>query len=115
MVLALGNGRHAIYEHLRPGSVRVAVGQRVRRGDVIGEVGFSGSGSWPHLHFHLADAPSLLGGEGLRFVFDRFTALGTYPRFDALGKRPWKPRADDGTQVRELERPGDNSVLRFPD
>ena len=115
VVLSLGGGRHAIYEHLRPGSVRVATGQRVRRGEVIGEVGFSGSGNWPHLHFHVADAPSLLGGEGLPFTFDSFTVLGTYPDFEGLGERPWTPRADAGTQVRQQERPADNSVLRFAD
>jgi len=115
VVLSLGDGRHAVYEHLRPGSVRVAPGQRVRRGDVIGEVGFSGSGNWPHLHFHVADAPSLLGAEGLPFAFDGFTVLGAYADFDGLGQRPWTPRADLGSATRRRERPADNSVLRFPD
>lgn len=115
VVLSLGEGRYAVYEHLRPGSVRVAPGQRVRRGDVIGEVGFSGSGNWPHLHFHVADAPSLLGAEGLPFAFDGFTVLGAYGDFDGLGQRPWTPRADAGTAARRRERPADNSVLRFPD
>lgn len=113
VVLSLGDGRHAIYEHLRPGSVRVKTGQRVRRGEVIGEVGFSGSGNWPHLHFHVADAPSLLGSEGLPFTFDRFIALGAYADFQALGKQAWTPRTDPGTRMRLLERPADNSVVRF--
>jgi murein DD-endopeptidase MepM/ murein hydrolase activator NlpD len=36
--------------HLRAGSVRVEVGQRVRRGDVVGECGNSGNAGTPHLH-----------------------------------------------------------------
>lgn len=112
VVLALGDGRHAFYEHLRPGSVRVAVGQRVRRGQVLGEVGLSGSGGWPHLHFHVADAPSLLGAEGLPFAFDSFELLGRYADFGRLGNAPWTP---EGAGPRRGERPPDNAVLRFPD
>jgi len=114
IVLALGQGRHAFYEHLRPGSVRVQVGQRVRRGQAIAEVGYSGSGNWPHLHFHLGDAPSLLGAEGLPFVIDGFDALGAYAEFDDLGKRPWTPHGGDGAQ-RRRERPVDNGVVMFPE
>jgi hypothetical protein len=36
--------------HLRAGSVRVAVGQRVQRGDVVGACGNSGNAGTPHLH-----------------------------------------------------------------
>lgn len=36
--------------HLRAGSVRVALGQRVRRGEVVGECGNSGNAGTPHLH-----------------------------------------------------------------
>lgn len=115
VVLDLENGRHAFYEHLRPGSVRVAVGQRVRRGQPIAEVGYSGSGNWPHLHFHLGDAPSLLGAEGLPFVIDGFRALGRYPDFDDLGKRPWTPRARGDDARRRHERPVDNGVVMFPE
>lgn len=115
VVLALGDGRHAVYEHLRPGSLKVEAGRRVRRGEVIGEVGYSGSGNWPHLHFHVADAASLLGAEGLPFAFEGFSVLGRYADIEALGERPWTPRADPATAVRRHERPADNSVLRFPD
>jgi murein DD-endopeptidase MepM/ murein hydrolase activator NlpD len=37
--------------HLRAGSVRVTVGQRVRRGDVVGACGNSGNAGTPHVHF----------------------------------------------------------------
>ncbi|HVU50855.1 MAG TPA: M23 family metallopeptidase [Polyangia bacterium] len=55
-----GEGNYVIIEHapreyselrhLRARSVRVAVGQRVRRGDVVGACGNSGNAGTPHLH-----------------------------------------------------------------
>jgi murein DD-endopeptidase len=68
--LDLGDGRFAIYEHLAPGSIRVAAGDRVRRGQVIASLGFTGDSTEPHLHFHVADSPSPLLGEGLPFEFE---------------------------------------------
>jgi murein DD-endopeptidase len=68
--LDLGDGRFAVYEHLAPGSLRVARGDRVRRGQVIASLGFTGDSTEPHLHFHVADSPSPLSGEGLPFEFE---------------------------------------------
>lgn len=54
--------------HFRPGSLMVAAGTRVRRGDLIAEVGNSGNSGEPHLHIH-AQRPgppgAPLGGEPL--------------------------------------------------
>ena len=65
-----------------------------------------------HLHFHVADGPSLLGAEGLPFAFDAFELLGRYGDFEQLGQAPWEPQ---GAGMRRGERPPDNAVLRFPD
>lgn len=70
IALDLGDGRFAIYEHLKPGSIRVARGSRVRRGQVIASLGFTGDSTEPHLHFHVADNPSPLLGEGLPFELE---------------------------------------------
>ena len=43
VVVDIGGGRYAYYAHLKPGSVRVAVGQRVRAGQQLGQVGNSGN------------------------------------------------------------------------
>jgi murein DD-endopeptidase MepM/ murein hydrolase activator NlpD len=42
-----------VFMHLRTGSIVVREGERVRTGQVIGEVGSTGGSSGPHLHFEL--------------------------------------------------------------
>jgi murein DD-endopeptidase MepM/ murein hydrolase activator NlpD len=112
VALQLADGRHAFYEHLRKHSIRVAVGERVRAGQVIAALGFSGESTGPHLHFHVADASSPLGGEGLPFEIRAFERLGRYDDISRLGK-PWQ--AADSDAVRQREWPGSNTVVRFAD
>jgi murein DD-endopeptidase MepM/ murein hydrolase activator NlpD len=57
-------------------SICVQVGQRVRRGEVIGLLGNSGNSVGPHLHFHVGDGNALNGSEGQPYVFERFVFLG---------------------------------------
>ena len=76
VVESLGDGRFALYAHLQPGSLRVRVGERVRRGQVLGLVGNTGNSTEPHLHFQVMDGPSPLLSNGLPYVFDRFELQG---------------------------------------
>jgi murein DD-endopeptidase MepM/ murein hydrolase activator NlpD len=113
VALDLGNGRYAFYEHLKPGSVRVSAGQRVRRGQVIAALGFTGQSTGPHLHFHVADGDSPLGAEGVPFVLEHFELLGAYPNFAALGQSPWVPLDRSVGSTRTGEMPAPNAVVRF--
>jgi murein DD-endopeptidase MepM/ murein hydrolase activator NlpD len=45
--------RDYVFMHLRAGSIPVRVGQRVRTGQRLGEVGTSGTSTGPHLHFEV--------------------------------------------------------------
>ena len=72
VIVDLGGGRFAFWAHLQPGSVRVKIGDRVRRGQVLGLVGNSGNSTEPHLHFHVSDASSSLGSDGVPYAFDAF-------------------------------------------
>jgi hypothetical protein len=71
-ILDIGGGAYALYAHMQPGSVRVAAGDRVRRGSQIGIVGNSGNSQAPHLHFQVMNAPSGLASNGIPYVFDAF-------------------------------------------
>ncbi len=108
----IGGGRFVFYEHLKPGSIKVKVGEKVKKGDVIASIGFTGQSTGPHLHFHIADANSPLGAEGIPFVFERFEVLGSYPDFTKFGKELWVP-SDPENNIITNERPGPNTVVRF--
>jgi hypothetical protein len=87
VVQDLGGGAFALYAHMQAGSLRVKVGDVLRRGDPIGLVGNSGNSSAPHLHFHVMDGPSPLGASGIPYVLERFAVTGAYPStaaFDAV-------------------------------
>ncbi len=51
LVVAHDGGLETQYCHLRLGSVVVAPGQSVRRGQPLGKVGYSGQADFAHLHF----------------------------------------------------------------
>jgi murein DD-endopeptidase MepM/ murein hydrolase activator NlpD len=68
VVLDLGGGAYALLAHLQHGSVAVAPGQQVGRGELLGRCGNTGSSSEPHLHFQLMDHPRVLIAAGLPFA-----------------------------------------------
>ncbi len=107
VVLDLGGGRFAFYAHLQPGSLRVKTGDKVRRGQVVGLVGNSGNSTEPHLHFHISDANSPLGSEGLPYALPSFEVQGK-----GFGWKPTSPAA--ATEKRQNEMPVENEVIRFP-
>jgi Peptidase family M23 len=119
VILRIGPGIHLLYAHMKPGSVRVRVGERVRRGEVLGELGNSGASATPHLHMQVQIGSSFVS-DGLPFVFDRFQFLGqiTDTFWDGdLGLRPngqltFVPSPESGTRRREM--PLNHNVLRFP-
>lgn len=72
VIVALGDGRFALYAHLQPNSVTVEEGDRVRVGQRLGRVGNTGSSTAPHLHFHMTDGPSAVASNGVPYTFNRF-------------------------------------------
>ncbi|WP_141401657.1 M23 family metallopeptidase [Stenotrophomonas sp. CC120223-11] len=76
VVLDLGDGQFAHYAHLQRGSVAVKAGQRVKRGELLANIGNSGDARWPHLHFQVTTGPGVMSSEGVPFVLDQFRAKG---------------------------------------
>ena len=113
VALDIGDGRFAIYEHLQPNSIRVSRGDHVHRGQVIASLGFTGDSTGPHLHFHVADTPFPLQGEGVPFVFEQFRLLGHYEDVARLGSSKWDNRAERQSEIHSRERPGPNAVIVF--
>lgn len=64
IVIRHQDGHYTAYEHLRHHGSKVVVGQRVRRGQVIGWSGNTGISAGPHLHFELFVDPSEDESEG---------------------------------------------------
>jgi murein DD-endopeptidase MepM/ murein hydrolase activator NlpD len=53
-----GNGEFSVLCHMQRGSVRVKKGDRVKRGDILGNLGASGNVNGPHVHMQLqSDLP----------------------------------------------------------
>jgi Peptidase family M23 len=72
IVLDLGGQQFAYYLHLQPGSVRVKVGDHVRRGQLVGQIGASGDAREPHLHFQVSTSSNPFAGEGVPYLIDRY-------------------------------------------
>ena len=76
VVAKIDDGLYMLYAHLQAGSLKVGVGDRVKRGDLLGLVGNSGNSSAPHLHFHVMDGPSPLTSEGVPYEIDAYATRG---------------------------------------
>jgi murein DD-endopeptidase len=111
VVLRLDSGAYAHYGHLRPGSATRSAGTRVKAGEKIAEVGFSGSASDPQLHFALTDGPQELASEGLAYTFDRYRPLGRYGDISQMGRGPWSAAGPE--QVMRSAMPSALSVVHW--
>lgn len=60
VAIAHGDGWLTDYCHMKKGSVAVAVGQRVKRGDTLGLIGESGWAEFPHVHFTIRKGKTAL-------------------------------------------------------
>jgi murein DD-endopeptidase MepM/ murein hydrolase activator NlpD len=117
-VVDIGGGNFAFFAHLKPGSLRVKLGDHVKRGQIIAQLGNTGQSDAPHLHFHVMDGTSPLDANGLPFVFTRFAVRGTLDAAaeDALssGKAvTFAPGALNGAHRGQL--PLNDQVVDFPD
>jgi hypothetical protein len=118
VVLDMGDGHYAFYAHLKPGSVLVQVGDKVTRGQQLGEAGNTGSSDGPHLHFHVMDGPSALASDGLPYVFAAFEVTARMPPLPEaesfyIAQEP-VPLDTTSSGERQDELPLGGDVVTFP-
>ncbi|HKP36753.1 MAG TPA: M23 family metallopeptidase [Pyrinomonadaceae bacterium] len=85
VVLKIGKGQYVFYAHLQLGSLRVKVGDRVRKGQLLGKVGNAGNSVGPHLHFHICNGPGPNSCDPVPHVYRSYWLSG-YARY---GQGPW--------------------------
>lgn len=76
IVLRLDKGYFAIYAHLAKGSIKVKVGDKVKKGQLLASLGNTGNSNASHLHFQIGDSPSLLGQNGVPYTIEGFEYAG---------------------------------------
>lgn len=63
------NGETSILAHLKKGSIIVAIGENVVKGQEVGQAGNSGASDAPHVHYQLQGTAGVLEGLGLPTQF----------------------------------------------
>jgi hypothetical protein len=107
VIIRHGPRRFALYAHIKPGTVKVERGERVRAAQVIGRVGSSGNSDAPHLHFHVTDRPSPIGADGVPYRYRRYALQG---RVGAGDEVVWFKRK----RPRRASLPLGDTVAAFP-
>jgi hypothetical protein len=113
VVLEVAPGVFAHYAHLQPGSLTVKVGDRVRRGTVVGRLGQSGQASFPHLHFQVSNAVTFEESEGLPFVFQAFVRTGAATLGQVLDQTSQVPSPAALAKSCQQKLPLDSDVIVF--
>ena len=78
VVIDHGNREFSLLAHMQPHSLRVKVGSRVKRGQLLGLAGNSGNTSEPHLHVHLMNGPNMSDADGLPMPFTNYMIDGAF-------------------------------------
>ncbi|MGN9810953.1 M23 family metallopeptidase [Micromonospora sp. BQ11] len=97
LIIALRNSDAFVgLAHLRAGSIRVRVGDRVTTGQPLADCGNSGNSTQPHVHVQVMDSADLTVARGIPIAFRHF--------------REWS-RGARQFQVRESGIPGEEAVV----
>lgn len=87
VIIEHAGGEYSTYVHLESGSVRVKAGDHVRQGQVIGQIGMSGDGFQPHLHFQVNTGPDPQYSRALPVLFTNVRPVAFASTTDMDGDR----------------------------
>ncbi len=65
----------SVLAHFKLDTIKVKVGNKVTKGQVLGLCGNSGNSSEPHLHYHLQNTTIIQDGTGIKCLFDKVTII----------------------------------------
>ena len=122
-----GNNLETIYCHMKKNSISVKPNQKIKTGDVIGQVGLSGFTQFPHLHFGIIKDGKIIDpftgqnntapcGKKIKSLWNKETNISYQPfTIQATGFLNDIPDLQklekDGTQPSQL--PQDSNILAF--
>jgi murein DD-endopeptidase MepM/ murein hydrolase activator NlpD len=87
IVIKHAGDEYSSYAHLRSGSIRVKKGDVVKQGQWIANLGLSGDGYQPHLHFQITDGPDLSYSRGIPMIFQNVKPVIFSSTIDIQGQR----------------------------
>ena len=70
---------YLVLAHFQKDTLTVGIGDRVRAGERLGLIGFSGDTAYPHLHIQLQDGPDILAARPIPIVFECVVVAGGSP------------------------------------
>lgn len=79
--------------HLKPESISVRKGQRVKRGDIIAKCGNSGNTTEPHIHFQVQSSAGFYSSLGLPILFTNIEKR-IYEKYHMIDTRPLPEKED---------------------
>jgi Peptidase family M23 len=70
-----GNGEYSLFAHLKQGSFKVKLGEDVKQGAPLAQIGFSGNTDFVHTHYQLQNNVNTAIAEGLPSYFHNFRRI----------------------------------------
>lgn len=76
VILKTENNEYLFFAHFKQNSIKVKLGQKIKKGEVLGLCGNSGNSSEPHLHFHIQNVKDMNVSTGVKCYFDQLKVNG---------------------------------------
>lgn len=76
VIIKTAKNEYLFFAHFKQHSIKVAQGQKVTQGQLLGLCGNSGNSSEPHLHFHIQNTENMNVATGAKCYFDKIFTNG---------------------------------------
>lgn len=76
VILKTAANEYLLFAHFKLNSIKIKVGDKVKKGQLLGLCGNSGNSSEPHLHFHIQDKEAMAGSTGIKCYFEKILVNG---------------------------------------